>query len=351
MSTETKTPKAGNGSNLPALREAQLPAQGFDTPESFEHMQRVARMFCSSALVPATFQGDNGIANAVIALEMAKRMNASPLAVMQQIYIVHGKPSWSSQFIIACINTCGRYSPLRFEVKGQGDDKTCVAWAVELATGERLESPPVSIGMAKKEGWYGKNGSKWQTMPDLMLRYRAATFFGRLYAPELLMGMKAMEEVIDVEAEVTTDRTPVTMPQRKSAVETSPEPSNRVAQDDGNGAEASPESAGEANEDTDGSTPPPAEDRPSTAVKTPIEMLQSECERAHADDWEAVCGQATTKIIEKEWFEADILDAVNALVSKRVAREKAAEKATEKKPEPAAAAPTGRGKQAKLFGK
>lgn len=175
----------------------------FDDPGSFAHMQRVAKMFSASELVPSTFRGDQGMPNCVIALEMARRMNASPLAIMQQIYIVHGKPAWSSQFIIACINTCGRYSPLRFDVTGTGDKTQCVAWAYELGSNEKLCGPPASIEMSKKEGWFGKNGSKWQTMPDLMLRYRAATFFGRLYAPELLMGMKSIEEAIDVPSEVT----------------------------------------------------------------------------------------------------------------------------------------------------
>ena len=52
--------------------------------------------------------------------------------------------------------------------------------------------------MAKAEGWLQKQGSKWQTMPDLMLRYRAAAFFARQYAPELTMGMHTAEEVADV---------------------------------------------------------------------------------------------------------------------------------------------------------
>src|SRR5690606_12997264 len=74
----------------------------------------------------------------------------------------------------------------------------CVAWATEKATGERLESAPVTMEMAVNEGWYGKNGSKWKSMPDLMMRYRSAAFFGRIYAPELLMGLPAEEEVHDV---------------------------------------------------------------------------------------------------------------------------------------------------------
>lgn len=182
---------------------------GFDDPEAFKQIQRVAKVFTSSQLVPTTFQGDANLGNAIIALNMAKRMGADPLAVMQNIYIVHGKPSWSSQFIIACLNSCGRYSPLRFKIEGEGENRTCTAWAIEKGTNERLEGPPVSIGMAKKEGWLGKNGSKWLTMPELMLRYRAATFFGRLYAPELMMGMGTAEEMLEVGPERKETTKPV----------------------------------------------------------------------------------------------------------------------------------------------
>ncbi len=177
---------------------------------AFAHIQRVAKLFSASTLVPETFR--NNTADCTIALEMAHRMGANPMAVMQNLYIVHGRPGWSAQFIIACLNQCGKFTPLRFKIEGDGDARTCIAWAVELGTEERLEGPPVSIKMAKDEGWHGKNGSKWKTMPDLMLRYRAATFFGRLYAPDLLMGMQTAEELNDVREvkgrEVPAARTP-----------------------------------------------------------------------------------------------------------------------------------------------
>src|SRR5690606_28728464 len=61
--------------------------------------------------------------------------------------------------------------------------------------------------MAHAEGWVSKNGSKWKTMPELMIRYRAAAFFGRLYAPEITMGMHTQEEVMDIPYEdVAADR-------------------------------------------------------------------------------------------------------------------------------------------------
>jgi hypothetical protein len=161
-------------------------------PAQFEHAQRIAKVLSSSDLVPTQYK--NNVANTLVALEMANRMGASPLMVMQNLHIIHGRPSWGSSFIIASLNSCGRFTTLRF----QGDASKCKAVATDKATGEVLEGPTVSLEMAKAEGWLDKAGSKWKTMPELMLKYRAAAFFGRLYAPEVLMGMQTSEEVIDI---------------------------------------------------------------------------------------------------------------------------------------------------------
>lgn len=179
---------------------------GWDSSGQFEHTQRVARMLTETTLVPDNFRGKENLGNAVIALNMATRLGADVLAVMQSIYIVYGKPSWASTFIIALINSSKRFDGiLRYRMSGSGNERTCVAW-VKSRDGEILESPESSIQMAIAEGWYGKNGSKWKTMPDLMLRYRAATFFGRFYCPDLMLGMRSTEEVIDIESENVTPK-------------------------------------------------------------------------------------------------------------------------------------------------
>ena len=190
----------------------------FSCPSAFEQAQRMAKLLTSSSIVPQSYR-DN-IADSVIALEMANRIGANPLAVMQNLYIVHGRPAWSSQFLISCINASGKFSPLRYAMTGKrGEDSFgCIAWAVDKS-GERLEGPEVTIGTAKAEGWFQKNGSKWKTMPELMLRYRAATLFARLFAPELTMGIQTDDEVIDI-APVVTD--PVRA--AKQAKATAPDP-------------------------------------------------------------------------------------------------------------------------------
>lgn len=168
----------------------------FNDKNSFEHVQRVAKMLSSSDLVPASYK--NNIQNTMVALEMANRVNASPLMVMQNLDIIKGKPSWSSKFIISAINTTKRFGTLNYDLKGEGDNMECTAWAIEKATGEKLIGVKVTMAMAKAEGWLSKEGSKWKTMPELMIRYRAAAFWGRLYVPEIMMGMLTTEELQDV---------------------------------------------------------------------------------------------------------------------------------------------------------
>jgi hypothetical protein len=201
MTTEVKP---GN-----ALVTTQNPEGVFTGIQQFENAQRIAKALASSALVPREYQGQQGLANTLVAMEIANRMNLSPLQVMQNLHVIQGRPSWSSQFIIAMINGCGRFSPLDYEVAGEGDSLSCIAYATELSSGKVLKGPAVTMAMAKREGWATKSGSKWQTMPELMIRYRSAAFWGRLYVPEFLVGMKTQEEVIDVEPVEISEKTDI----------------------------------------------------------------------------------------------------------------------------------------------
>lgn len=212
--------------------------------KKFELLQRKACLLSNSTIVPQEYRATiekkveygkkilennpNAISNCAIAIDMAQRMNTSELMIMQNLSIIHGHPSWSSQWIIAAINNCGKYGTLKFETKQLGEkvipfeenywdkdiqnkniqkirrsnitiqDMSCIAYATDKSTGERLESSTITIEMAVMEGWYTKPGSKWKTMPEIMLKYRSASFFGKIYAPELLMGISSIEENQDI---------------------------------------------------------------------------------------------------------------------------------------------------------
>ena len=235
----------------------------FFDPQQFETMQRVCKMFASSELVPDMYktvykpfpngateeqvkaiQYENRLAenkamsNCMIAIEIAQRIGASPLMIMQNMVPIYGKPSWSSKFLVATVNTCGRFNPLQYKFTDKGMlgmvdyvdyvwdnqarkkvpttkqfdgkkimDIECVAYTTAKGSDNILESSPVSVRLSIQEGWYTKSGSKWQTMTKQMLMYRAASFWTNAYAPELSMGMKTEDEIrdiVDVEFEDVT---------------------------------------------------------------------------------------------------------------------------------------------------
>lgn len=169
----------------------------FRTMQGFELGQRMCQALATSTLVPQHFQ--NNIGNCLIALNMANRLQADPLMVMQSLFIVHGKPAFEAKFLIACFNTSGKYTSIQYEFTGEPntDAYGCYAYAIEKKTGKVLKGATVTIKMAKDEGWYTKSGSKWKTMPELMLQYRAATFFIRTTAPEISLGFHTAEEIED----------------------------------------------------------------------------------------------------------------------------------------------------------
>lgn len=191
--------------DLQSLRNTQLaerPTQnvtmGFDTAQGFELMQRAAKAFAASTLVPQQFQGN--VPNCLIALEMSTRIGASPLLVAQNLYIVHGRPGWSAKFLIATFNQCGKFSALRYEWQGKKGEKRwgCRAWATEKATGERIQSAWITWELVDAEGWNKKAGSKWLTMPEQMFMYRAAAWLVNTHAPEISMGLNTADEMTDV---------------------------------------------------------------------------------------------------------------------------------------------------------
>ncbi|HXG69957.1 MAG TPA: recombinase RecT [Gemmatimonadaceae bacterium] len=170
----------------------------FSSDSNFSAAQRMAKALAASSLVPEAYR--NNIPNVLIAMELASRIGASVFAVCQNMDIIHGRPSMRATFLIATVNACGRFTPLRFRFTGKEgtDEWGCRAYAKDRESGEECVGSLITIALAKAEGWAGKSGSKWKTMPEQMLMYRAASFWTRVYAPEQSLGMQTADEAIDV---------------------------------------------------------------------------------------------------------------------------------------------------------
>lgn len=162
----------------------------------FEHMWRVSKMYAASRIVPQHFQ--DSPENCFIAIQMAVRLGVDPFMFMQKTFVVGGKPGMEAQLAIALVNSRGPFKgAIQWKMEGEGMGRQATAYAVHRETGEVCECT-VSMKVAEAEGWLGKSGSKWRTMPEQMLRYRSAAWLARLYAPECLMGMQTSDELDDV---------------------------------------------------------------------------------------------------------------------------------------------------------
>ena len=216
----------------PKAPPADISSGVFSGIAAFEAAQRMAQALCTSTMVPSEYRGQQGLSNSLIALEIAARMGLSPLVVMQNMTPIHGKPSWSSSFLIATVNASGRFTPLRFVFDDKDNPSSCFAVARDKATGEVLEGQLISIEMAKREGWwsrpdrYGKETSKWQSMTGQMLRYRASAFWVKVYCPEISLGLMTQDEVADVQAVVVGSVEPLPAAQLPAT----PEPLTKARQ-------------------------------------------------------------------------------------------------------------------------
>lgn len=163
--------------------------------KSMNAAMKVANLLAKSQLLPEQYIGHPE--NCLIAIDIANRMRVSPLLVAQNLYIVRGKPGWSGSFAISAINNCGKFSPLDFVYTKNGGGG-CYAQATRLSDGKLLKGTEITLEMAKNEGWSTKPGSKWLTMSEQMLAYRAGSFFARAYCPEVLLGVQTIDEIQDV---------------------------------------------------------------------------------------------------------------------------------------------------------
>ena len=212
MSEEIKNELAiANNNSNDIMPQAQQYRSMWNDADLLAQGWKCANFLSSSALVPETYHAKPE--NCLIALDLANRSGMSPLTVMQNLYIVKGKPAWAGQFAIALVNGSRRFAkPLKPIFFGEENTNT---WGCYMETydleGNKVIGSKITIQMAKDEGWYAKSGSKWQTMPEQMLQYRAGAFFARVHCPDVLYGVQTVEEVKDTFGYESSEKPKVTI--------------------------------------------------------------------------------------------------------------------------------------------
>lgn len=175
-----------------------LSANPFESKQSLNDYFTMAKVLAGSTMVPQAYQGNPS--NCLIALEQAARMNCSPLMVMQQLYVVKGKPSWSGQACSMIVNGCGLFKSVKLNYVGEPGKENRGAYvsAIRIEDEQEVIGTTVDMAMAKGEGW--TSNTKWKTMTDQMLGYRAYAFFARLHCPNALSGFRVEGEDEDIES-------------------------------------------------------------------------------------------------------------------------------------------------------
>lgn len=205
--TALQTANDPNVSMVAKKPEAVMPGNVWADKDAFNQTLRMANMLAQSSLVPQNYQGK--AQDCFIAIDMASRLGCSPIFVMQNLYVVKGKPSWAGQACMAIIKASHQFTNVRLNYVGKPgtDERGCFVSATRLCDGANIDGTLVNMAMAKGEGWL--SNPKWKTMPEQMLGYRAASFFARLHCPEALMGLQTEDEITDVASAKVSDLTDI----------------------------------------------------------------------------------------------------------------------------------------------
>jgi hypothetical protein len=161
-------------------------------PTNYQELSDFARLAANSELVPRDYRGKVG--NVMIACQMGSELGLSPMQSLNSIAVINGRPGvWGDGLIGLC-----RQSPLCEDIvetlTGEGDDREAVCIA------KRRGAAPVegrfSVADAKRARLWGKPGP-WTEYPDRMLRNRARSFALRDAFPDVLRGLRPVEELLD----------------------------------------------------------------------------------------------------------------------------------------------------------
>ena len=176
---------------------------GVNGLEMMEKALKFSEIMAQADIIPTHYRGKP--ANVFIAVQSALRMNLDPMQIMQNTFVISGKLGMVTAFAISLANQSGLFdSGIRYRIDGSGENLKVTAYTNLKKTGEEI-SYTITMKEARAEGW--TKNAKYQSLPELMLRYRAATLLIRTHVPEVLNGMHMVEEIEDTVI-ATKDVTP-----------------------------------------------------------------------------------------------------------------------------------------------
>jgi hypothetical protein len=210
----------------PQILRPQVPVAFGVVLNGFDEAWRMACAIAKSDLAPKDYKDKPE--NAFIAMQMGAEVGLPPMAALQNIAVINGRPSIWGDSALAIVMVHPAFESINEYYEGTGDNKTGVCEIKRR--GHALHTVKFSVADAKTAGLWKKAGP-WTNYPDRMLQMRPRGFALRDKFPDALRGLSIAEEAMDIppdnnyrhEAAIATVASELPADIRRAS-DTSPEP-------------------------------------------------------------------------------------------------------------------------------
>jgi hypothetical protein len=175
-----------------------------------------SKALSASDLLPKQYRGRPE--NVLVALEYGAALGLAPMAAIQGIHVVEGKPTASAQLIGALVRMAGH------RLRVTGNDTEAHAQIIRTDDPDFAFESVWTIDRATRAGLTGKG--VWKSYPAAMLKARAITEVARDACPEVLAGVAYTAEELEPSGPPPVSRhAPPAVPTTVTvATDTGPEP-------------------------------------------------------------------------------------------------------------------------------
>lgn len=189
-------------------------------PSSLVEAESMASTLSKSGMLPDHFKGKP--ADVFWAISFGLEVGFGPVAALNSVYVVHGRPGLYADAMVALVLSSGHCKYFR---KVSSDDRQATYETMRNGDPEPTQVS-VTIEAAERAGW-SKNNTKYATEPRRMLEARAKSWLAKDRYPDVLRGIGSVEELRD-EGETPTKWGPAPIIDIAPAAKPAPDPAKAL---------------------------------------------------------------------------------------------------------------------------
>lgn len=161
-------------------------------PQDFDGAWRIAVAVTKAGMAPKGLESPE---KAMVAIMHGMEVGLTPMAALQSIAVVNGRPTIWGDGAIGLVRGSGKCEWIKERLEGDGDNMVAICEVKRKGEDDPIRAR-FSVADAKKASLWGKAGP-WQQYPKRMLAMRARAFALRDGFADILRGLGIAEEVQD----------------------------------------------------------------------------------------------------------------------------------------------------------